>query len=1059
LHFIAFEFVEGINLRMLLEERGRLPVADAVRIILQIATGLEHAASRGVVHRDVKPSNIIISPNGRAKLVDMGLARSLEPHNDGALTQSGVTLGTFDYISPEQALEPREADSRSDVYSLGCTFYHMLTGQAPVPEGTAARKLHHHQHLAPIDPRQLSPDTPDEVAAVLGRMMAKDPKDRYQRPVHLVQHLLQVAQKVGAMDDVPEGVLFVDTPLSGDPRKRPLLLVSLGALALALILALLSLAPRGRVDLPEKTPRAHADKTTITKDAVVTPLQKAGVHPAAIGKYLITSDQDLEKAVAEGKDANCTLILRKSIDLPEGGLILAGDGKSSVTITCEDPYEPKSIRYKYVPNLDSADFIAGLTLAGGSVTFQNILFEIDAGETPEQTVAALGIKGAAKVKFQNCTFVQKEVPQRKFIPQLKTLVPVACVAIDNPGGDVKERPWVAFEQCFFKGGQAAVSINGPAEVAPTDCAFMRYGALFHLRGDVPDHGIALKVKRCDALVIGGPAFRLDDNATCDLKVEYSIFSRPDKAPAEKSDEQDLIRQTSATEALVKFEGKRNCYHNLNALWVRGVTLCTELDEFRALALEAGGKDDGSVALTRDTPIWVAPLPWNEDSPGAFQPLANVREIRRADGKALGFEKCLNFTMVLEALPVKETKTAEIKLRPNDKVVDPDALDSGPTVFKTLFQAAALAKPGDRILIKHGKSRTVPVAPITLNGELILENYPGHAPVLQMDATQDPDAAFFKMTDGNLVIEHLEFLLREPEQANFKAQAVVSMGGAASCTFRDCVFSLRPSETIMHAKRAPLSLITLADPEEAMKMPASAATRAGAEIHLLNCFIRGEGEVVTVRGNRPLDLDVNNTMIALAGSLLGIHAGAKEPASEAEAKIRLNHVSAFLTEPLLAFYAGKNPKGFIPAHVDSAQNSLFVSLAEKPLVLIEANEFADGSLRDYLDWKGQHNAYGNYEKMLQTIRPDDEGQPFLNMNANRWTGFFREADSRYLAAPISFGALAIKSLWTALPDQFAPPAELGEDLMAFGANLNIDTLPGLARNRGEGRGARGAENAP
>ena len=149
LHFIAFEFVEGVNLRMMLEERGRLPVADAVRIILQIATGLEHAASRGVVHRDVKPSNIIISPNGRAKLVDMGLARSLEPHHDGGLTQSGVTLGTFDYISPEQALEPREADSRSDVYSLGCTFYHVLTGQAPVPEGTAAKKLHHHQHLAP----------------------------------------------------------------------------------------------------------------------------------------------------------------------------------------------------------------------------------------------------------------------------------------------------------------------------------------------------------------------------------------------------------------------------------------------------------------------------------------------------------------------------------------------------------------------------------------------------------------------------------------------------------------------------------------------------------------------------------------------------------------------------------------------------------------------------------------------------------------------------------------------------------------------------------------------
>src|SRR5580692_6406620 len=88
LHFIAFEFVEGINLRTLLERRGRLPVAEAVHYMLQIATGLAHAAARGVVHRDIKPSNIIISPNGRAKLVDMGLARSQERRDDQALTQS-----------------------------------------------------------------------------------------------------------------------------------------------------------------------------------------------------------------------------------------------------------------------------------------------------------------------------------------------------------------------------------------------------------------------------------------------------------------------------------------------------------------------------------------------------------------------------------------------------------------------------------------------------------------------------------------------------------------------------------------------------------------------------------------------------------------------------------------------------------------------------------------------------------------------------------------------------------------------------------------------------------
>src|SRR5205814_3207859 len=129
LHFIAFEFVEGENLRTVLERRGRIPVPEAIRYMLQIAAGLAHASQRGVVHRDIKPSNIIVSPSGRAKLVDMGLARSLAPQDDKGLTHSGVTLGTFDYISPEQSREQRDPDRRSDNYPLGCTFHQMPSGQ------------------------------------------------------------------------------------------------------------------------------------------------------------------------------------------------------------------------------------------------------------------------------------------------------------------------------------------------------------------------------------------------------------------------------------------------------------------------------------------------------------------------------------------------------------------------------------------------------------------------------------------------------------------------------------------------------------------------------------------------------------------------------------------------------------------------------------------------------------------------------------------------------------------------------------------------------------------
>src|SRR5437660_5099905 len=108
----------------------------------------------------------------------MGLARHMDSISvNGGVTQSGVTLGTFDYISPEQAMDPRRADVRSDIYSLGCTAYHALTGRPPVPEGTAAKKLHAHQFVPPLDPRVLNPGVPDDLAVVLSRMLAKDPAE------------------------------------------------------------------------------------------------------------------------------------------------------------------------------------------------------------------------------------------------------------------------------------------------------------------------------------------------------------------------------------------------------------------------------------------------------------------------------------------------------------------------------------------------------------------------------------------------------------------------------------------------------------------------------------------------------------------------------------------------------------------------------------------------------------------------------------------------------------------------------------------------------------------
>jgi len=198
LPFIAFEFVEGGNLRDLVTEKGALPLAEALSYTLQVAEALAHAAEYHIVHRDIKPSNVLITSEGRVKLIDLGLARMKKiggSAND--LTASGVTLGTFDYISPEQARDPRNADIRSDIYSLGCTLFFMFTGRPPFPAGTVLQKLLQHQGIEPPDVREFRPDLPEEVSRLVRKMMAKEPHRRYQDPPTLIKALLLLAERVG----------------------------------------------------------------------------------------------------------------------------------------------------------------------------------------------------------------------------------------------------------------------------------------------------------------------------------------------------------------------------------------------------------------------------------------------------------------------------------------------------------------------------------------------------------------------------------------------------------------------------------------------------------------------------------------------------------------------------------------------------------------------------------------------------------------------------------------------------------------------------------------------
>ena len=207
--FFVMEYVEGPTLLQMLEQEGRLDAMSATRIILQVAKALDHAHKAGLVHRDVKPANIIVTTKGNvAKLCDLGLAK--EVAEGGADTGDGRAMGTPFYISPEQARGDPTIDIRSDLYSLGATYYHAVCGRPPFGGPTPAVIMAKHltEQLVPV--RQVIPAVPPGVAAAIERAMKKSRADRYQAPEEMIDDL----------DDVLEGSSKAVVSNSATIRRR-----------------------------------------------------------------------------------------------------------------------------------------------------------------------------------------------------------------------------------------------------------------------------------------------------------------------------------------------------------------------------------------------------------------------------------------------------------------------------------------------------------------------------------------------------------------------------------------------------------------------------------------------------------------------------------------------------------------------------------------------------------------------------------------------------------------------------------------------------------------------
>ena len=255
--YIVFEFIDGENLKELVVRKGRLDLGEALEVALEVARGLAFAHEHGLIHRDVKPQNVLLNGDGRAKVTDFGIARSLDV--DHGMTQTGTILGTSNYIAPEQA-SGQPVDAHTDVYSLGVVLYEMLTGELPFPgESFVAVAMKHIQEPAPnvLDVRG---DVPLRVAEMVDRALEKDPEHRFPT---MDAFAAEIEANLAELNRGEDGAVTMVVPaaqrLQRRPRKRvspfPLLIGLLGVLAIAgVIIGLLTLGGGGSADVPVGAP-------------------------------------------------------------------------------------------------------------------------------------------------------------------------------------------------------------------------------------------------------------------------------------------------------------------------------------------------------------------------------------------------------------------------------------------------------------------------------------------------------------------------------------------------------------------------------------------------------------------------------------------------------------------------------------------------------------------------------------------------------------------------------------------------------------------------------------
>ena len=1046
-HYIAFEFIEGSTLRQRVEAGGVLPVADAINYTLQIASALVHAAERGVVHRDVKPSNIIVTPQGRAKLVDMGLARRFERGGDAGLTQTGMTLGTFDYISPEQARDPRDVDVRSDLYSLGCTLYYVLAGRPPFPDGTVLQKLIQHQEEPPPDVRAANAAVPADLAAIVMKLMAKDRDRRYQTPEQLVRDLLLVAGAHNIRSVSPEGLVWMDA--APPPAWERHLVWGIPALAFAAIVAFLAwggpapepagpsafpaevapIAPRVTKAPPPPAPAAPAPRVGAPGSA---PAEPPGRTPAR--DVIVRSTDDLTRLLADAGPGTTLLLADDGpYDLRPGPSPLA---PRDVTLRAGVGVQPVVRLARDAEGSRTAPAL--LDLRGGRLAVDGLEFQVDSDDR-DAPLAAVRAEGS-ELSLARCTF--RRVGTHPGRGQTSGL----HLRATGKESDAKGPGEVVVDSCHFDAGQFAIVAEGPVDLTVRDAtiAAARLAAISTENRDPSGRPATLRIGRASALLGVGPFLRA-------LGVP-PVVHLVDSAIAPAGDSEGVL-VVADDPARLAWQGRDNLYGRI------GVFLQADRGADPGFApirsFEAWADDPSSVreagSLATAARVWAEPDPSlllaatnpslafrlaparaaigrvgarrgplgalivsaRPASGAGFAEKAEPAESPRVEAPAIGAIAKADLPATpanppppkpnAEATPAADP--AEPPPMPMKVGENPDDIPEMPVMPP---MPAADADPAPRPAVPRPAAPAV-VAPREADAKLIrtpaqlvgaLGQADGRGETLRLASDADlemsscqlkgtgswtlqaepgktrprirfrPRAgevrapgswlAWLTLISGSLHVEGIDLILPREDAPRSGGWAAFAVAAGTDLSMSNCTVTIEGSE----AKSA----VVVAPPVEGKGFDDVEPEPLTTTVRLKDSLFRAGGDLVDVAGDRRIDLQIDDAIVATTGRLLHGHGRARGlPAEPLKATLRR---LAARVEGGLVLLEGTADDPELPSTEVVARDSVFTTDGkDTPLIQVDGPDDAE-ALRDRVRWDGHGVAYHRiaHYRRDQSLRP-------------------------------------------------------------------------------------------